>query len=709
MTLASEVVIPSKEPRLCRPSSSCSNPMDCETQRMVKQARQRSSLQNEAAVLVDYDTCVFESSNDDSLRVLVVQLFEQLKQADSLDTQVKVIQMRKGPIRKLIMENTDVDLCGSMCSLLMLFVHPRFEGLRKYMEWIVECSARRFNAFKKKQSLALQQPCDALKAVCLACLRVWDLFPSGSLLEMQNKRCDEGIDEGSSVQERTCRLRAWVTSFACMAMMDKDIPWLDFCDTGADSNNAPLHDGPSSNSFSVHLLKFVQQLGYVSRYCVDLCKCFFVHQSSHTQSQMGQSQRQQDHSATLTLSAVELTLLADCCAESLRAIMIVCKSRRLYTLSNELALAPAPAPANANAYANANASATAAAVTPMSAPAQQNRDSNNVNSSKSWLQELDAVCACAKDCLEHPAFSFAHKDLLTSAAMVCICLQWICMPFGHQNFRDGVALERVATASIGCTGEMASRQLQALAQRFSSARRQLQTNVSDSPYPLMPALAGDIGTDLPVADRKPHPLTRCAVVRALLAVYDAELLWQQRAETGFEDESPFLFAWLLNEILLTCNTSLPEVRLYGLQTLETWFNNVLERLRLEETDMSGDSLPSCPSRPRPPLTAAVLRSIVSHMKDISTLLCDVWAHPTKQVNHMVPTIYDYLVQVVQLVQKIQRRRIALLPAQVLESGAAYSGDEIWTPFLADVLSQPAQHRSGCCAFVFASVIVVFCC
>jgi hypothetical protein len=514
---------------------------------MVKQARQHTSLIGLPPVHIDLHACLppalalacehtgVDRLDWDGLFPQVHGFFDQLAAAPTLDQQIKIIQLRKGPIRKKLTEDEGLLLPSladpsydafsvSLHCLLYCYIHPRYELLRKYMEWIVECLIKRTKLF----SHTVVRVLECTSGVCERVVYTEFAALFHDVVSTEHRKLDD--------------LRIWLNSLSCMAMIDKDLPWLDV-------------EMPAT-ARSTRLFNFLKLLGSVTDMCVE-------QYSAHTQKPK-----------SATPSAIEFSQINGCCAEVLKTVMIILKSRKALVLAHDAYFGRVDEPA--------------------------------------WLDELGIIAQCSVRCLLSDCTS---KDVVTSAAMVLVCIQWLCRNvFVNPNEPD-------STVSI-------SWQLRSFASKFSSELTDTTVNSLRESATMIPVVDRlSLGTE-PVV----HPLARCCVVRALLSVYDAEHLWY--VEPG---RSPVILAELLDECLSTSRHNLPEVRLYGLQTLETWFTNVLEELK------GGDYTR---------LDDANISALETYLQAISKLLCNVWAHPMKQVNHMVPSLFGQLCECVSLVAKL---------------------------------------------------------
>ena len=268
--------------------------------------------------------------------------------------------------------------------------------------------------------------------------------------------------------------------------------------------------------------------------------------------------------------------------------------------------------------------------------------------SEKWMALINSVIANGCAILQS---DLVHKDTVTATAMSVMCLQWI----ARYRLRGG------NTTDVVCDTTSRSQLLSILH----------LLDLSSSSVEVVPALQeislAGVHSDL-VANLPTLPIiSRCAILRACLTVFDdfASFLESPSDSTGLSSavSGSILLGPLFLAVVAVCNHSLPLVRLYGLQTLESWFNC------LDLTITSSSYVGS-------------INSLIPHLRVLSTLLINAWSHPSKQVNHMVPTVYQRL----------------LNAAQKLTVGLRSAGREtevtaVWKPFIAEALALPAQHRA----------------
>ena len=272
-------------------------------------------------------------------------------------------------------------------------------------------------------------------------------------------------------------------------------------------------------------------------------------------------------SAQTADSSAEVMRYAECCGECMRAMMTSLKSRR-------------------DAYVGKE------------------------NSNK-WMSLVDSTISSGLTILRS---DLVHKDTVTATAMSIVCLQWICRH--HMQGKSGNIVPGMQLVNI-------LQMLSIPSDDKSESHLSVQSEAHEEGVHSL--LRGQL-TNLPI-------ISRCAILRACLTVFDDSSL-ASTSHSGVEQ----LAALSLTSVLLgpafaaviaACSHSLPLVRLYGLQTLETWFNRLDDFITLQ-------------SNPTVPVTdyavdvrAAMLMPL---MRTVSDLLVTTWSHPSKQVSDLLVSL-----------------------------------------------------------------------
>ena len=223
-----------------------------------------------------------------------------------------------------------------------------------------------------------------------------------------------------------------------------------------------------------------------------------------------------------------------------------------------------------------------------------------------------------------------HKDTVTATAMSVVCLQWIARYRLSQNVTVETSPQHVATPSSQLSSIL---ELLRLSPSITSPlpNDELRDRLNFPVAGVHPDLYRNLPT-LPI-------MSQSAILRACMTVFDDETLlscsnsmtldpavsdpWQQRS---------LLLGPLFTAVVAVCGHSLPLVRLYGLQTLESWFNclDLIIAPTNEGTGGKGN-------------LDAKLRSLTPTLRIISALLVSTWSHPSKQV--LCCTVHSPLISV----------------------------------------------------------------
>lgn len=150
--------------------------------------------------------------------------------------------------------------------------------------------------------------------------------------------------------------------------------------------------------------------------------------------------------------------------------------------------------------------------------------------------------------------------------------------------------------------------------------------------------------------------------------------------TSRSQASGILLGVMFDLTIYTClESSSPVVRVYGLQTMESWLGRVdSEKLAMMAAENHTDG------RVLGGIQAKLIReNLVSTLCTVAIMLSRAWSHPFKGVSHMVPTVYQRVIDLVSSVDTAMKSRDAVgLPDHV----------DIWAVFLSSALAQPVEHR-----------------
>ena len=196
-------------------------------------------------------------------------------------------------------------------------------------------------------------------------------------------------------------------------------------------------------------------------------------------------------------------------------------------------------------------------------------------------------------------------------------------------------------------------------------------------------------------------LARVALLRACISVFDrTALMWpndfQRKSETHliagkydcmlgeFTEEldeettvSPGLLLGPIIELVTGFMQSTdPLVQVYGLQTLETWLGRVeVEGLGKDnKTDLSGLLLNE----------AHLIRTLLlNKLYHVSGLLCRSWSHPHKLISHVVPAVFQRLIDLFAIIESSMTSKDAINTPDY---------EDIWYKVLSQTLKLPPEHR-----------------
>lgn len=203
-------------------------------------------------------------------------------------------------------------------------------------------------------------------------------------------------------------------------------------------------------------------------------------------------------------------------------------------------------------------------------------------------------------------------------------------------------------------------------------------------------------------------LAKAAMVRALLSIFEVDIFLDcesittelgvtllKKCRTGTalgqfseaeinSDSFGILFGILYEVLILLCNHPKSILQFYGLQMLELWFNRVEDAI-----------LRPCQSSC---IRHSQLVLIVSHSFEIVSILTDCWSHQSKKVNHLVPMVYQRLIDLVHVVDSQQPQELRLAYTEYKANNSASletpgASVDIWTGFISCALFLAPQHRA----------------
>ena len=196
-------------------------------------------------------------------------------------------------------------------------------------------------------------------------------------------------------------------------------------------------------------------------------------------------------------------------------------------------------------------------------------------------------------------------------------------------------------------------------------------------------------------------LARVALLRACISVFDrTALMWPDDFERKLErhliagkydclmveqtetiDEDVVVLPGLLmgpiiDQIIGFMQSTDPLVQVYGLQTLETWLGRIeMEGIgKNNKSDLTGLKFSE----------ECNMRSLLLiKMYDISNLLCRSWSHPHKLISHVVPAVFQRLIDLFAAIESKMTSKDAINTPDY---------DDIWCKVLTQTLKLPPEHR-----------------
>lgn len=494
--------------------------------------------------------------------------------------------------------NITENMLNSIKVLTILYLHPDYYQLRKSLEWLIEY----VNNIKNVEHKIIKD------VLCTICLEVYTLAEnSGCLL-------------GTNIDTTT----GWALSLTCAAMFDKEYSFLDNHEEHSSVNIENKMQLDDTSPLVVYL-SFLERM--FSRYSRIV-------------------------SAQELDSSAEVMRYAECCGECMRAIMTVLKSRKgVYVV--------------------------------------------DVGADK-WMVLIDSMIS--NGCMILLS-DLVHKDTVTATAMSVICLQWIARyRLSGQSFSSSF-LSRNTTPSLQLLAILKLLDLSSSSSFLTCTppdtgkenedntwkiigEKQIVTNNENNEY----KSAKSCGVHVEFINHFPALpiISKCAILRACLTVFDDQALSftpslssstttttatstithifpMSEYGTTLESDS-LLLGPLFSATIAVCNHVLPLVRLYGLQTLESWFNcfeviigtpvvlpllssrsaskgdqnnenenndhNSYKNDDENKDDTLGNEVGSFTSAE---CISSPSLQLIPKLKILSTLLITTWNHPSKQV------------------------------------------------------------------------------
>eukprot|EP01041_Mallomonas_annulata_P002162 gene2162-4208_t len=638
---------------------------------MSKQRKQRKKQTvipfERSSQAVDVDCGYILSINRrDGFDIYGIEVFlGRLSACKDLRLQISTCNECKVKIKTLITSRKNspgAELSNYYAILLLLYLEPSSHALRKSLEWIPELilsdTVNRQAALKSVSEIFIQRVLGHYKT---------DI---------------QSID--------VCMGLAF--TFTCIALLDKDSNCL---------GNDPMEGSQTLTTRFLGtgmLLEFIKALLRI----LDICVVSMIPTPNTTATtaatassggmKSALSPNKKDPAEVGT--ATEVMRYAECSGECMRAIVMVFKNRREALVSAD-------------------------------------------DTTSEWSSTIRRVIQVGYLILRS---ELINKDIVTAASLAVVHCQWL----GRYLSCWGGTLNTLAP-SLQLVAIMALTDCTERPLTISSSSSEEKVSAKDlHSFAISVGLHADLFqfiTTLPV-------LAKCSIFRSCLHVYDdAALLYTPYYYSNQGIERHVMAVNILKEfpdstyipnsappeslsliitsvfaaIMRLCNHSTPTIRLYGLQTFETWIHrlqqletNFTEKLKSEQqqrqlssdanhsqgeataettttativsvTDISGNSEEDGASSaaysdgaiqdPTPlPLPLEILTAKIAA---VSGLLSRAWSHPSKQVNHMVPTVYQRLVDFAACIEN--------------RSGEV-EDTNVWGRLVRDALNQPYSHR-----------------
>ena len=163
---------------------------------------------------------------------------------------------------------------------------------------------------------------------------------------------------------------------------------------------------------------------------------------------------------------------------------------------------------------------------------------------------------------------------------------------------------------------------------------------------------------------------RNELFRACLSLYDSSLFGSSiSADSSIHcsEDDGMLFTFVYTTMMGICSNDLVDVQFGGLQMVETWLN-VVELLEVGSFAHFLD----------PNVTYCT--HLVAKLVSISSLLSSIWSHPSKLINHIVPVVYQRMVEFIA--------KSAILR----HTSDGKFLNELWGTLVSEAFQQPVHHR-----------------
>jgi hypothetical protein len=350
-------------------------------------------------------------------------------------------------------------------------------------------------------------------------------------------------------------------------------------------------------------------------------------------AQNAEQSRSSDKPDTLNLSTVSSTAAvvryAECAGELIRVLHMAMKPRR-------------------NAYAAVEGS-----------------------SASSWMDVVDDFLRISVNFL---SIDTLDKDVITSSTLGTMCLQWI----ARNNVLSKSAQQFSAISGVHQVRAIIDCVKAKVANTSESGTISLEHVKMCGFHPRLAEVFPKLSVE-----------AMCGLFRAALNIYDDSTLMhaidietrQPLAHIRGGKFSVLMFSDIFDAIIDLSVHRLPAIQAIGLQALEAWVSRVegIERGGQQSIDRAFSH---------------------EHAESLAKIICTAcklisrsWNHPSKLINHLVPVVYQRLVDLMALLDTNSSARGYV-------GGPDYA--DFWSPLIEEALQQPVHQR---CRYQALSILL----
>lgn len=245
--------------------------------------------------------------------------------------------------------------------------------------------------------------------------------------------------------------------------------------------------------------------------------------------------------------------------------------------------------------------------------------------------------------------SSLHKDIITAGALIIAHIQWILLiwRFGANS------------SQVRCTMNYLLSKL--IVSDTLTACSNQSTQENEVANMSLHAITSHLLSRM-------SPLNKAVLLRAFLTVCDDYSLYLVEDSCNqISNCNHIFYDHVLAAALSLCQHSIPEIRISGLQLLESWLN------RLESINFTLEPSVFVSVWVLPP------DLLVNKLLEIMRALVSSFTHPVKLVSHIAPTVYE---RVLKLIQKVRNQLMST------------SDPGFWQTIVQGVMNQHSpRHRS----------------